>query len=72
MSKFVVLILVSLDGIMQATGGKGDDPSGGFQLEGRTVTFLSDAAPMAPRFRLSYFKQPDNFSVYTEGTVWRK
>lgn len=43
MRKIVVLTFVSLDGIMQAPGGKGEDPSGGFQLEGWTVPFFDEA-----------------------------
>ncbi len=56
--------------------------------EQERISFVSEAAPMAPRFRLSYYKkpdqrlwitfeiappgQPDNFLVYTEGSAWRK
>ena len=56
--------------------------------EHKSVTFLSEKFPSAPRFRLSYLKtpaetltirfemappgQPEEFSVYTEGNVRRK
>jgi dihydrofolate reductase len=43
MRKLIVLTFVSLDGIMQAPGGKGEDPSGGFTLEGWTVPYFDDA-----------------------------
>jgi dihydrofolate reductase len=42
MREVVVLTLVSLDGVMQAPGGKGEDPSGGFDLEGWTVPYVDE------------------------------
>ena len=54
----------------------------------KTLTFLNDAAPGAPRFRLTYAKKkdgelgikfelalpnkPDEFKVYTEGSAARE
>jgi dihydrofolate reductase len=44
MRKLVVLEFISLDGVMQAPGGKGEDPSGGFNLEGWTVPYSDEAS----------------------------
>lgn len=44
MRKLVVLTFVSLDSVMQAPGGKGEDPSGGFEYEGWTVPYWDEFA----------------------------
>ena len=42
MRKIVVLTFMSLDNVMQAPGGKGEDPSGDFKYEGWTVPYWDD------------------------------
>lgn len=42
MRKLVALEFLSLDGVMQAPGGTGEDPSGGFDLEGWIVHYFEE------------------------------
>ena len=43
MRKLVVSTFMTLDGVMQAPGGPGEDPTGGFTHEGWSVTYWDDA-----------------------------
>lgn len=42
MRKIIVLEFVTLNGVIQAPGGEGEDPSGGFDLEGWTVSYFDE------------------------------
>jgi dihydrofolate reductase len=43
MRKIIVLTFITLDGIMQAPGGPGEDDSGNFKYGGWTVPYFDDA-----------------------------
>lgn len=71
MRKLVVLTFVSLDGVMQAPGGKGEDPTGGFDLEGWTVPYFDETLgsemgkQMTPPFDLLLGRKTyDVFAAY--------
>lgn len=44
MRKFIVLSMISLDGVMQAPGAPGEDPSGGFEYGGWVAPYGDDVA----------------------------
>jgi dihydrofolate reductase len=47
MRKLTVSTFVTLDGVMQAPGGPGEDPSGGFNHEGWSVNYFDDRVGQA-------------------------
>ena len=44
MRKFIVLSMISLDGVMQAPGGPEEDPSGGFKYGGWVAPYDDEVA----------------------------
>ena len=42
MRKLVINTFVTLDGVMQAPGGPGEDPTGGFDQEGWSVNYWDE------------------------------
>jgi dihydrofolate reductase len=57
MRKLVAITFVTLDGIMQAPGGPGEDDSGGFKSGGWSVNFWDDM--MAQVMGENFAKQPE-------------
>jgi dihydrofolate reductase len=43
MRKLIVSVFISLDGVIQAPGGPGEDPAGGFQFGGWIVPYADEA-----------------------------
>lgn len=71
MRKITVLTFVSLDGVIQAPGGEGEDPSGGFDLEGWIVPYTDEVMnnamekQMTPPFDLLLGRKTyDIFAAY--------
>ena len=70
MRKIIVLSFITLDGVMQAPGGPGEDTSGGFKYGGRVVPYFDEAGgkimekQMKPADLLSGRKTFDIFASY--------
>ena len=71
MRKIVILSFITLDGVMQAPGGKGEDPSGGFDYEGWAVPHFDETIlnemdrQMSPPFDLLLGRKTyDIFAAY--------
>ena len=46
MRKLIATTMISLDGVMQAPGGPGEDPTGGFALGGWTFNYWTEVSSM--------------------------
>jgi len=46
MRKLIATTMASLDGVMQAPGGPGEDPSGGFALGGWSFSYWAEVSSM--------------------------
>jgi hypothetical protein len=59
MRKLIANAFLYLDGVMQAPGGPGEDPSGGFELEGWSVNYWNAyRAALRRRSRSTRHAQP--------------
>jgi dihydrofolate reductase len=58
MRKIIVLSMISLDGVMQAPGGRKEDPSGGFKYGGWTASYGDEVFGKAVQEEL---KQPADY-----------
>ncbi len=78
MRKIIVIEFVTLDGVMQAPGGRGEDSEGGFKYGGWTAPYFDDATgqvmggQMAPADYLLGRKTFDIFATYwpERADVW--
>jgi dihydrofolate reductase len=59
MRKIIVLSFITLDGVMQAPGGPGEDPSGGFEYGGWTAPYFAEADEAAGELMAKQMKPAD-------------